>query len=216
MFLGLQDPDPDPLGRLWIRIRILLLSCKNSKQNLDSYYLVTLFDFLSLKNDVNVPSKSNKQKKLYWKLSFLLAFWRSMTKISGSGSESGSISQRHESADPDPPQNVMDPQHWLWDKGIAIYVPYLIMTGGRFPSSSICPSRPEICIVFTMLPYNSSSTNYYLKRQRALWTGTGKTGSSKKNYANYIAKFQRKPQLGKCKKEPERTHIKKITCQKST
>jgi hypothetical protein len=29
--------------------------------------------------------------------------------------ESGSISQRHESADPDPPQNVMDPQHWLGD-----------------------------------------------------------------------------------------------------
>ena len=39
-----------------------------------------------------------------------------MTKIAGSGSESGSgfISQRHGSADPDPdpPQNVMDPQHW--------------------------------------------------------------------------------------------------------
>jgi hypothetical protein len=40
-----------------------------------------------------------------------------MTKIAGSGSafESGSISQRHESAEPDPdpdtPQNVMDPQH---------------------------------------------------------------------------------------------------------
>jgi hypothetical protein len=32
-----------------------------------------------------------------------------MTKIAGSGSES--ISQRHGSADPDPPQNVMDPQH---------------------------------------------------------------------------------------------------------
>ncbi len=45
--------------------------------------------------------------------SFLLASWRSMTKIAGSGS--GSISQRHGSADPDPdpPQNVMDPQHWL-------------------------------------------------------------------------------------------------------
>ncbi len=28
------------------------------------YHHVTLFDFLSLKNDVNVPSKSNKQKKL--------------------------------------------------------------------------------------------------------------------------------------------------------
>jgi hypothetical protein len=30
-----------------------------------------------------------------------------MTKIAGSGS----ISQRHGSTDPDPPQNVMDPQH---------------------------------------------------------------------------------------------------------
>ncbi len=48
------------------RIRILLSSCKNknSKKNLDSYYFATLFDFSSLKNDVNVPSKSIKQKKL--------------------------------------------------------------------------------------------------------------------------------------------------------
>jgi hypothetical protein len=35
-----------------------------------------------------------------------------MTKIAGSGSESGSISQRHGSTDPDPPQIVMDPQHY--------------------------------------------------------------------------------------------------------
>ncbi len=28
-----------------------------------------------------------------------------------SGSESGSTSQRHGSADPDPPQNFMDPEH---------------------------------------------------------------------------------------------------------
>ena len=36
-----------------------------------------------------------------------------MTKKAGSGSKSGSISQRHGSADldPDPPQNVLDPQH---------------------------------------------------------------------------------------------------------
>ncbi len=33
-----------------------------------------------------------------------------MTKIDPG---SGSISQRHGSADPDPPQNVMDPQHWF-------------------------------------------------------------------------------------------------------
>ena len=53
MFLDLQDPD--------------------SKKNLDSYYFVTLFEFLSLKNDVNVASKSHKQKKLCKNISFLLA-----------------------------------------------------------------------------------------------------------------------------------------------
>jgi hypothetical protein len=57
----------------WIRIRILLSSCKNSKKNLDSFHFVTLFDFLSLKNDVNVPSKSNEKKKFLLKISFLLA-----------------------------------------------------------------------------------------------------------------------------------------------
>jgi hypothetical protein len=36
-------------------------------------------------------------------------------KTEGSGSESGSISQRHGSADPDPHQNIMDPQHWFWE-----------------------------------------------------------------------------------------------------
>jgi hypothetical protein len=37
-------------------------------------------------------------------------------KIEGSGSESRSrpISQRYGSADPDPHQNVMDPQHWFF------------------------------------------------------------------------------------------------------
>jgi hypothetical protein len=62
MFLGL--PDPDPLvrygsGSFYHHAKIL-----NSKKNLDIYYFVTLFDVLSLKNDVNVPSKRNKQKKL--------------------------------------------------------------------------------------------------------------------------------------------------------
>jgi hypothetical protein len=38
-----------------------------------------------------------------------------MTKIAGSGSESGWISQRHGSADPDPDphHNIMDPEHWF-------------------------------------------------------------------------------------------------------
>jgi hypothetical protein len=46
-----------------LRIRLLLSSCKNSKKNFDSYYFVSFFYFLSLKNDVYVPvpSKSEKQ-----------------------------------------------------------------------------------------------------------------------------------------------------------
>ncbi len=52
-----------------------------------------------------VPSKCDQ--KNFFLISFLLASWRSMTKIAGSGS----ISQRNGSADPDPHQNVMDPQH---------------------------------------------------------------------------------------------------------
>ncbi len=35
---------------------------------------------------------------------------------------SGSISQRHGSADPDPLQNVMDPQHWLYVLEYAIFI----------------------------------------------------------------------------------------------
>jgi hypothetical protein len=56
MFLGLLDPDPDPSVRGMDPDPDpdLLSSCKNSKKNLDSYYFVTLFDFLSLENYVNV------------------------------------------------------------------------------------------------------------------------------------------------------------------
>ena len=55
-------------------------------------------------NDVNVPSKSNNQKKIVLKI-----IRRSMTTIGGSGS----TSQKHgsEDLDPDPPQNVMDSEH---------------------------------------------------------------------------------------------------------
>jgi hypothetical protein len=38
------------------------------KKNLESYYFVTLFDFLSLKNNITVPSKSNKEKNCVKKL----------------------------------------------------------------------------------------------------------------------------------------------------
>ncbi len=65
MFLGLPDPDPlvrgmDPDPALDPDPSIIM---QNSKTKLDSYYFITFFDFLSLKNDVNVASKSNKQNK---------------------------------------------------------------------------------------------------------------------------------------------------------
>jgi hypothetical protein len=118
------------VSQVWIRIRlwirILLSSCKNSKKNLDSYYFVTLFDFLSLKNDVNVPLKSIKRKNFCWKISFLLASWRSMTKIAGSGSRIRIRIQIHWEAWIRP-QNLMDPQHWC--KFIENYVIVFVENG---------------------------------------------------------------------------------------
>jgi hypothetical protein len=66
MFVGLPDPDPlvrgmDPDPALDPDPSIIM---QNSKNNLDSNYFITFFHFLSLKNDVYVASKSNKQKKL--------------------------------------------------------------------------------------------------------------------------------------------------------
>ena len=49
MFLGLLDP---PI-------------IKQKKKNLDFYYFVTFFYFLSLKIDVKVPSRSNMQKNFF-------------------------------------------------------------------------------------------------------------------------------------------------------
>jgi hypothetical protein len=56
--------------------------------------------FYLMKNYVNVASKSNKQN--------------SRKKIAQSGAGSESVSQRYESADPDPYQNVMDPATLVW------------------------------------------------------------------------------------------------------
>jgi hypothetical protein len=56
MFFGLPGPDPDPLVRGMDPdpdsdpgSGSFNHHAKNSKKNLDSYYFVTLFDFLSLK-----------------------------------------------------------------------------------------------------------------------------------------------------------------------
>ncbi len=63
-------------------------------------------------------SVSQRYRHLFCTKQFLLTTWRSLTKIAGSGSASGSsygsISQRYGSADPDPCQNFMDPQQQHW------------------------------------------------------------------------------------------------------
>jgi hypothetical protein len=69
MFLGLLDPDllvrnmdPVPYNHQAEIVRKTLIFT----------VLLLLFDFLPLKNYVNVPSKTTKQK-LFYKVSFLLA-----------------------------------------------------------------------------------------------------------------------------------------------
>jgi hypothetical protein len=47
-----------------VRIQILPSSSKNSKKNLYFYcFVILLYDVLVLEDDVNVPSKHNKQNK---------------------------------------------------------------------------------------------------------------------------------------------------------
>ncbi len=87
-FLGLLDPVPDLLVR------------GTDPEN--SYCFVTSFLLVIFEIWCKWPS-----------ISFLLVFWRSVTKTAGSGS----ICQRHGSADPDPYQTVMDPQYWLFMTG---------------------------------------------------------------------------------------------------
>jgi hypothetical protein len=66
--LGLNDPDPLVKGT--DPDQDFSITKQNNKKNIDSYCFVTSYYFLSLKNDVNVPSKSNN--KNLGKINFLL------------------------------------------------------------------------------------------------------------------------------------------------
>jgi hypothetical protein len=65
------DPDPDPsdphvFGPLGSGSGSFHLQAKIvRKKNLDSYCFVTSFGLFIVKNDVNVPSKSNEQKNFF-------------------------------------------------------------------------------------------------------------------------------------------------------
>ncbi len=149
VFWGLLDPDPlvrgmDPAPDLFF-----LSSSKKGKKNLDFYCFVTSFWLFTVEKWCKVPSKSIMQKNFFFKLVFL-ASWRSMMKIEGSGS----ISQRHGSADPDPHQNVMDPQHWLLQ-----FVILLLLFSS---STSNPPPRPFIISESTMLLEGASFIVFHL------------------------------------------------------
>ncbi len=127
-----------------VRIRILLSSrdhAKTVRKPLVPNVLWLLYDFLFLKNDVNVPSKSNKQKNS-GKNCFLLESWRSMTKIAGS--LAGSISQRHGSGNPGPYQDVTDPQHCsfttIFKWCTLSLVIWILIRMGNFGSGSMGPN----------------------------------------------------------------------------
>jgi hypothetical protein len=55
---SVSDPDPRVFGPPGSRSGSFYHHAEIVRKILDSYYFVTLFDFLSLKNYVNVPSKS--------------------------------------------------------------------------------------------------------------------------------------------------------------
>jgi hypothetical protein len=73
---------------------------KKVRKNLTYTTLWLFFDYLSLKTDVNVPSKSKMQKH-FEKNKFLLAFCQPLMEKA----ESGSVNQWYWSADPGPYQN---------------------------------------------------------------------------------------------------------------
>jgi hypothetical protein len=114
-FLGLSDP----LAR--DRSGSFHHQAKRVKKTLVSTVLWPFDDFLTLKNYVKVPSKSNKQKPFEKNKIFLLASCRSRTKKAGSRAETGFAST-------DLYQNLTDPklctkryifvefwaQFWFW------------------------------------------------------------------------------------------------------
>jgi hypothetical protein len=61
MFLGLLDPDPDPLVKRY-GSGSFYHKAKTVRKTLISTVLLLLFDFLSLKNDAKVPVPTTFKK----------------------------------------------------------------------------------------------------------------------------------------------------------
>ncbi len=109
-------------------------------------------------------------------------------KIEGPGSESGSISRRHGSAEPDPHQNVMDPQHWYtawnlfsWVRKSLFYI-YFTLRPCRRPMNEVIervvcavrsPSLLVQCSRYSNTEYlQRVPVSFDLKFLRKLWKKT--------------------------------------------
>jgi hypothetical protein len=78
-------------------------------KNIDSHCFVTSFGLFIFENDVNVPSKRNKQKNFKKKNLFSVGILKVNDENSRIRSESGPTDP---DPVPDPHKNVMDPRHW--------------------------------------------------------------------------------------------------------
>jgi hypothetical protein len=111
MFLGLLDPDPKVRGTDPDSSIIKL----NSKKNLNPTVLWLLYDFLSLKNYVDVASKSNKQKILGKNFFFRCHLegdcWKYQDPESHLDLRPDPFVRGTDDPHPDPYQNVTDSQH---------------------------------------------------------------------------------------------------------
>ncbi len=103
------------LSDVWIRIQILLSKIvRKTKMILTVLWL--LLDFLSLKNDVNVHWKNNKQKNFCFKLVFCRRLEDQWRKEQDPDPHPDPLVRgmdpRIRIRGSDPHQNVMDPEHW--------------------------------------------------------------------------------------------------------
>ncbi len=133
MFLGILDPDPlfrgmDPDPSI-IKQKIV------RKTLIPTSVLWLLFDYFSSKNDVNVPSKSNKQKNFFF--CFFFGVLSSMTKIEGSGAwirGSGSVSKCHGSA-------TLDETTWIFVECDTVFSSRKVTVHISTTGTSIFPQR---------------------------------------------------------------------------
>ncbi len=87
--------------------------------------------------------KKNLKKKNFF---FILQVTEDRSRIrTGGASRSGSISQRHGSADPDPHKNVRDPQHWLQYKENLSVILIIAQSLPRVPGRESNPASIVPC-----------------------------------------------------------------------